>query len=279
MVTAPPAGLSYPMSGETVLKLLAGLSDSTSAWKTQTGTVHRLSTQPDRTAMIWPKTGGNELLGDDVNDYVTITGDDFVPPQNHPDYSPRIISEPGAANRSSEPDHELFMRRKDRVARALPQQADSFRPFGGAAYRSPRAPAASRSSANPLANPNAPPVAYGTTTFEAFPRYAEYLSPRQRKPYEDTPRMMEQDIEYSEHAMPVYHKGHAVLAALTQTEVGDSATHTGTARRTPTGGASRPSPRSRYLTETAQRYGWPQVTEATAICVSPPSGQGMGLIS
>ena len=58
----------------------------------------------------------------------------------NPNFVPREIRKPGASNTSSDPEHELFMRRKDRVTAALSETAEFFRPMPPLAYNSHRGP-------------------------------------------------------------------------------------------------------------------------------------------
>ena len=205
----------------------------------------------------------------------------YPDPKSVPGYSPRVVRNPGASNLSSQPSHELFARRNDRVTKALSQHADDFQPVLRSAYVSRKVP--------PLAgnlfptDANEPPPPSMSVTGEHYPWYVHgsYQSPRLRKlelgwkggrPKEDTPRLLTHDIDLVEHGFPTHHKGFGVLTMLLQADLGEGAPQTGMARR-PAGF----SPRGGYVTESAQRFGW-KVGEHVSPR-KPPPGVGMGLIS
>ena len=279
---ARPAGVpSQTSSGDSVDRILA--RDGLREWNPHNAeTYHRKGPQPEvRQPCVRPKRP--QLLGEDETAAVhsTTAMHSYPDPKSVPGYSPREVRNPGASNLPSQPSHELFARRSDRVTKALSQTADDFQPLLRSAYVSRKVPLLAGNLFQTDAS-EPPPPSMGVTG-EHYPWYVHgsYQSPRLRKlelgwkggrPKEDTPRLLTHDIDLVEHGFPTHHKGFGVLTMLLQADLGEGAPQTGMARR-PAGF----SPRGGYVTESAQRFGW-KVGEHVPPR-KPPPGVGMGLIS
>ena len=128
---ARPAGVpSQTSSGDSVDRILA--RDGLREWNPHNAeTYHRKGPQPEvRQPCVRPKRP--QLLGEDETAAVhsTTAMHSYPDPKSVPGYSPREVRNPGASNLPSQPSHELFARRSDRVTEALSQTADDFKQGG-----------------------------------------------------------------------------------------------------------------------------------------------------
>jgi len=276
---APSAGMPSSAAAqyqESVLDLLT--SGESGSWKSHNAFTYKRNAGAPQTprafapVLKW-QLGSVELQPSER--FATISAADYVNPADMQGYSPRATRSLTVPNVCSDAEHELFARRSDRVSRALPQAADSYRPLPPAAYRSPRdaATSSSRRTTICLSNLEAA-TAYATTTTASHFKCPEYSAPRQQKRYEDTPRLIEHAFKPVEHAYPEYHKGHDVLAMLLQPGIGEAAKATGQTRRMT---QEAPWGLARKHSQYASDFSWPSHSQR-ASPRRPPPGQGRDLI-
>lgn len=268
---AAPSPLDVPPAGKPSVKppsgmsaLLAGMGEK-SDWRPSSARAYSRPTGGEK-RIYAPAPPATIMLGD-FNDRrletATSIRDNYINHMANPNFVPREIRKPGASNTSSDPKHELFMRRKDRVTAALSETAEFFRPMPPSAYNSHRGP-------KPAWDPslhNTRGILVGqeganaalldskhTTTAMHYPRFepSAYLTRPPSAKYPDTPRITEHDVDDAPLHVPVENKGVEQMARFLPSEVG-------TARRV---FGTTSSPRNACVTESAQRYAWPQVTEA-----------------
>ena len=269
---AAPSPLDVPPAGKPSVKppsgmsaLLAGMGEK-SDWRPSSARAYSRPTGGEK-RIYAPAPPATIMLGD-FNDRrletATSIRDNYTNHMANPNFVPREIRKPGASNTSSDPEHELFMRRKDRVTAALSETAEFFRPMPPSAYNSPRGPKPAwdpslHSTRGILVGQEGANAALldskHTTTAMHYPRFepSAYLTRPPSAKYPDTPRITEHDVEDAPLHVPVENKGIEQMARFLPSEVG-------TARRV---FGTTSSPRNACATESAQRYAWPQVTEAT----------------
>ena len=261
----PPAGKPSAKPPSGMSALLAGMGEK-SDWRPSSARAYSRPTGGEK-RIYAPAPPPTITLGD-FNDRrletATTVRDNYINHMANPSFVPREIRKPGASNTSSDPEHELFMRRKDRVTAALSETADIFRPMPHSAYNSPRGPKPTwdpslHSTRGIIVGQEGANAALldskHTTTALHYPRFEPlaYLARPPSAKYPNTPRFTEHDVEDAPLHVPVENKGVEQMARFLPSAVG-------TARRV---FGTTSSPRNSFATESAQRFAWPQVTEAT----------------